>query len=120
AVSGKLAVPTADRKGVTMIDANRASVVGFHTFGEEVWVLAEVRNPDGSTVQGFARATDVHAAAPVKARLDALYPVDDHGDAFINSSLERKRQLDLILAHITSEYGPSNNEDGAFEFLGTL
>src|SRR5690606_8058993 len=42
------------------------------------------------------------------------------GDAFINSSLERKRQLDLILAHITSEYGPSNNEDGAFEFLGTL
>lgn len=120
AVSGKLAVPTRDRKGVTMVDANRASVVGFHTFGEDVWVLAEITNPDGSTTQGFARATSVRSVAPVKARLDALYPIDDTGDAFINSSLERKRQLDLILAHINTEYGSSNDEYGAREFLDSL
>src|SRR5690606_26587636 len=120
AVSGKLAVPTRDRKGVTVVDANRASVIGFHTFGEEVWVLAEITNPDGTKTQGFARTTEVHSAAPVKARLDALYPIDEHGDAFINSSLERKRQLDLILAHINAEYGASNDTEGAQAFLDTL
>lgn len=122
AISGKIAVPSKDRKGVNMVDANRASVVGFHTFDNEVWVLAEVTNPDGTKTQGFARAQDVQAVAPVKARLDALYPVekDATGDAFLNASLERKRQLDLILVRITSEYGPNNDEDGAFEFLGTL
>lgn len=122
AVSGKLAVPTRDRKSVTMVDANRASVVGFHTFGNDIWVLAEITNPDGSKTQGFARADNVSAVAPVKARLDALYPVqdDDTGDAFLNASLERKRQLDLILAHITSEYGPDNDSEGAMAFLETL
>lgn len=120
AVSGKLAVPTKDRKSVTMVDANRASVVGFHTFGDDVWVLAEIKNPDGTTQQGFARATSVKAVAPVKARLDALYPVDDRGDAFINSSLERKRQLDLLLSHITAEYGPSSDEEGAKKFIDSL
>jgi hypothetical protein len=103
-----------------MIDANRASVVGFHTFDNEVWVLAEVTNPDGSKVQGFARANNVQAVAPIKARLDALYPIDETGDAFINSSLERKRQLDLILAHINTEYGPSNDTEGAQGFLDSL
>lgn len=120
AVSGKLAVPTRDRKGITMVDANRASVVGFHTFDNDVWVLAEITNDDGTKTQGFARATDVRAAAPVKARLDALYPIDEYGDAFINSSLERKRQLDLILAHINTEFGPSNDEEGALSFIETL
>ena len=120
AVSGKLAVPTRDRKGVTMVDANRASVVGFHTFGEDVWVLAEITNQDGSTVQGFARAFDVRAVAPVKARLDALYPINYMGDDFIDSSLERKRQLDLILAHINTEFGSSNDENGAREFIDSL
>ena len=70
AVSGKLAVPTPDRKSVTMVDANRAPVVGFHTFDNEMWVLAEITNPDGSTSQGFAKATSVRSMAPVKARLD--------------------------------------------------
>lgn len=121
AVSGKMAVPSKDRRGVNMVDAHRANVIGFRTFDNDVWVLAEIRNEDGSTSQGFARAANVKAVAPVKARLDALYPVnDERGDAFINSSLERKRQLDLILAHINSEYGPSNDSDGAIEFLETL
>lgn len=120
AVSGKLAVPTRDRKSVTMVDANRASVVGFHTFGDEIWVLAEIVNDDGSKSQGFARAVNVTAVAPVKARLDALYPIDDYGDAFINSSLERKRQLDLILAYINAEYGPTDDSDGAAAFLDGL
>jgi 2'-5' RNA ligase len=120
AVSGKLAVPTRDRKSVTMVDANRASVVGFHTFGDEVWVLAEITDDDGTTSQGFARATTVRSVAPVKARLDALYPIDERGDAFINSSLERKRQLDLLLSYITTEYGPSSDEDGAREFIDSL
>lgn len=120
AVSGKLAVPSRDRKGVEMVDASRASVVGFHTFDNDVWVLAEITNPDGTTTQGFARATDVKAVAPVKARLDALYPIDDTGDAFINSSLERKRQLDLVLAHVTSEFGPNNDSEGARKFLESL
>lgn len=118
AVSGKLAVPTPDRKGVNMVDANRASVVGFHTFGNDVWVLAEITNPDGSKSQGFAKATTVKAVAPIKARLDALYPVGT-GDDFIDSSLERERQLDLILSHIATEYGP-DNDDGALAFLETL
>lgn len=72
AVSGKLAVPTADRKSVTMVDADRAPVVGFHAFDNEVWVLAEITNPDGSTTQGFARASAVRSMAPVKARLDDI------------------------------------------------
>lgn len=122
AISGKLAVPTRDRKSVNMVDANRASVVGFHTFGDEVWVLAEITGPDGKKSQGFARATAVKAVAPVKARLDALYPVndDDRGDAFMNASLERKRQLDLLAGYIFSEYGETPSGERAQEFLGTL
>ncbi len=120
AISGKLYVPTADRKGVQTVDANRASVIGFKTIDNEVWVLAEVRNPDGSTSQGFAKAALVEAVAPVKARLDALYPIDERGDAFIDSSLERQRQLDLILAHINSEFGNDESDDGVQEFLSTL
>lgn len=77
AVSGKLAVPTADRKSVTMVDADRAPVVGFHNFGNDVWVLAEITNPDGTTTQGFAKAASVRSMAPVKARLDDLGPVDE-------------------------------------------
>jgi 2'-5' RNA ligase/GNAT superfamily N-acetyltransferase len=119
AVTGKLAVPTRDRKGVEMVDVNRASVVGFHTFDNEVWVLAEVKNPDGSTTQGFAKASQVVAVAPVKARLDALYPITED-DAFITSSMERKRQLDLLLSHITDTYGPNNDTEGANAFLDSL
>lgn len=119
AVSGKLSIPSPDRKSVNVVDANRASVVGFHAVDNEVWVLAEITNPDGSKSQGVAKATDVRAVAPVKARLDALYPVSD-GDDFIDSSLERQRQLDLILSYITSEYGPDNDENGAISFLETL
>lgn len=118
AVSGQLAVPKPDRSGVKMVDANRASVVGFHSFDNEVWVLAEITNPDGSKVQGFARAGAVKSVAPVKARLDALYPVSD--DDFVNSALERTRQLDLLLAKITNEYGPDNDATGAMAFLETL
>lgn len=121
AVTGELAVPSADRRGVEMVVANRASVIGFHTFDNDVWVLAEITNPDGTTSQGFAKATSVRAVAPVKARLDALYPVDDSTNALgVNSGLERQRQLDLILAHITSEYGPANDGEGALGFLETL
>ena len=72
AVSGKLAVPNKGRTGVTMVDANRASVVGFHTFDNEIWVLADITNPDGSTTQGFAKASSVRSMAPVKARLDDI------------------------------------------------
>lgn len=120
AVSGKLAVPTRDRKGVNMVDANRASVIGFRTFDNDVWVLAEITNPDGSKTQGFARASNVQAVAPVKARLDALYPIDDHGDAFIDSSLERKRQLDLILAYMNSRYTKRGKSVHAKPFLEGL
>lgn len=118
AISGKLAVPTRDRQSVTMVDANRASVVGFHTFGEDVWVLAEITNPDGTKQQGFAKATSVKSVAPVKARLDALYPtgVNDGPDA----PLERNRQLDLILARINAEYGADNDSAGAQEFVNSL
>jgi 2'-5' RNA ligase len=119
AVSGKLAIPSADRKSVNTVDANRASVIGFHTFDNDVWVLTEVTNPDGTKSQGFARASEVRAVAPVKARLDALYPVTE-GEAFVDSSLERSRQLDLILAKITSDFGLENDEDGAMAFLETL
>lgn len=119
AVSGKLSVPSADRKTVNLVDANRASVVGFKTIGNDVWVLAEIQNSDGSKLQGFAKAAEVRAVAPVKARLDALYPISKNDD-FVDSSLERQRQLDLILAHINKEYGPSNDESGAFSFLESL
>lgn len=119
AVSGKMSVSSADGKSVTAVDANRASVVGFHTFDNEVWVLAEITTADGDKVQGFAKADEVVAVAPVKARLDALYPVEE-GDAFIPSSMERKRQLDLLLSHVTDTYGPSNDSDGAQEFLDSL
>ncbi len=121
AVTGKLSVPSTDRKSVTQVDANRASVVGFHTFDDEVWVLAEIKNPDGSSTQGFARATDVRAVAPVKARLDALYPVgEERGDAFLNAVGERKRQLDLLAGYINAEYGDDDSDERAQEFLGTL
>lgn len=119
AVSGKLSVPSADGNSVETVNANRASVVGFHTFDNEVWVLAEITNPDGSKVQGFAKASEVRASAPVKARLDALYPISE-GDDFVPSSLERKRQLDLLLAHMNKEYGVNDDESGAYEFLETL
>jgi 2'-5' RNA ligase len=118
AISGKMSVPTADRKSVNVVDANRASVVGFKTVGNDVWVLAEITRPDGSKVQGFAKANEVRAVAPVKARLDALYPVSN-GDDFVDSSLERARQLDLILEAINNEFGP-DNDDGAMAFLDTL
>lgn len=120
AVSGKLAVPNPDRSGVQMVDANRASVIGFHTFGDDVWVLAEITNPNGTKQQGFAKASSIRSVAPVKARLDALYPIDDTGDAFVNSSLERQRQLDLLLARITDEYGTDNDDEGALRFLESL
>lgn len=80
AVSGKLAVPTPDRKSVSMVDARRATVLGFHTFDNEIWVLAEIVNEDGSTSQGFARATEVRAVAPVKARLDGGEPGGQEND----------------------------------------
>lgn len=118
AISGKLSVPTANRKGVNVIDANRASVVGFRTIDNEVWVLAEVTNPDGTKVQGFAKADEIMAVAPVKARLDALYPISNGPDV-VDSTLERSRQLDLILEAVNSEFGPDDDK-GAMDFLDTL
>lgn len=118
AVSGKLAVPKPSG-GVEMVDANRAKVVGFRTFDNDVWVQAEITNPDGSTTRGFSRASQVKAAAPVKARLDALYPVDET-DGTVDLPLERKRQLDLILAYINAEFGPSNDVSGNTAFLESL
>lgn len=120
AISGKLSVPTPDRKGVTTIDASRASVVGFHTFDNDVWVLAEVQGADGSKVQGFAKAMDVKATAPIKARLDALYPVDTAEESAGAAAIERGRQIDLIMAHINQEYLSKGDGDGAMDFLSTL
>ncbi len=119
AVSGRMYVPSADQKSVDTVNANRASVVGFKTIDNEVWVLAEITNDDGSTTQGFAKALDVKAVAPVKARLDALYPASPQ-DGTPDGFLERRRQLDLILAHITSEYGHDNDIVGAAGFLDSL
>lgn len=119
AISGKLAVPSKDGRGVEMVDANRASVVGFHTFDNDVWVLAEITNQDGSKEQGFAKAIDVRAVAPVKARLDALYPVEPDTDNN-TASIERNRQIDLLLAYINKEYLVNGDEEGTFDFLETL
>jgi hypothetical protein len=60
-----------------MVDADRASVIGFHTFDNDVWVLAEIANPDGTTQQGFAKTTSVRAVAPIKARLDEQIPTEE-------------------------------------------
>lgn len=98
AVSGKLHVVGPDGKSVNLVDVNRADVVGFHTFDNEIWVLAEFEDENGEKARGFAKTSAVQAKAPVKARLDALYPVDDEAPT-LGSILERLRQLDLILAH---------------------
>jgi hypothetical protein len=121
AISGRLAVPNADRSGVEMVDANRANVVGFHTFGEDVWVLAEILDKDGNKTQGFAKADTVKSVAPIKARLDALYPIEKNEDGSLNlsSRLERRRQLDLLLAAINEEFG-QDDPDGVKEFVDSL
>lgn len=72
AISGKVTVPNKNGRGVHVVDANRASVVGFQTIDNDVWVQVEVTNPDGSKSQGFAKASEVRSMAPVKARLDAM------------------------------------------------
>lgn len=119
AVSGKLAVPSPNGKGVQMVDAYRAPVVGFHTFDNEVWVLAEITNPDGTTTKGFAKSMDIRAVAPVKARLDALYPVEEDG-ATASAYLERCRQLDLLLCYMSTAFGPTNNAEAARSFAASL
>ena len=100
AVSGKLMVPSNDRSSISTFDVNRASVVGFRTINDDVWVLAEFTDSKGTKQQGFAKATSVKSVAPVKARIDALYPLDTSPQ----SVLERNRQLDLIVNYIMSDF----------------
>lgn len=69
AVSGKVTVTKPDGSSAEVV-AQRVPVTGFKTIDNEVWVLVEILNEDGTTSQGMAKSTNVKSVAQVKARLD--------------------------------------------------